>query len=127
MRALVISSISMIVIITGWAFFVNYSDKTLHELTDMIENDIMESVYSENWDKAEAQIEDLSDKWHERKKFYTFFFNTMAINETDYSIAKAKNFIKSNDLSLASGELSCIKEQLAFLHLNELITLDNIF
>lgn len=92
-----------------------------------IEDDILISVYAEDWDKAEEQLNDLSKKWHKQKKVYSFFFNTMDINDTDFSIARAKNYIYAKDVPLASGELNCVKEQLGFLHLNELITLDNVF
>ncbi|MDF2657185.1 MAG: hypothetical protein K0R19_3659 [Bacillota bacterium] len=127
MKALIVSLAIMVIVIAGWWVFVDYADSNLHELTGMIEDDILKSVYSEDWEKAGMQIEDLTDKWHKQKKIYTFFFNTSAVMETDYSIAKAKQYIKVNNLPLASGELGCIKEQLGFLHLNELITLDNIF
>ncbi len=127
MRSLIISIISLVVIITVWGFFVNYADKNIHELTGIIEDDILENVYAQNWDKAENQVSDLSKKWHDQKKTYTFFFDTAAVMETDYSIARAKQYIAAKDVTLASVELSCIKEQLGFLHLNELITLDNIF
>ena len=127
MKALIVSAASIVIVIVSWWIFVGYADNNIHELTSMIEDDILESVYSEDWGKAGMQIEDLTDKWHHQKKIYTFFFNTSAVMDTDYSIAKAKQYIKANDLALASGELGCIKEQLGFLHLNELITLDNIF
>lgn len=127
MRSLIISIISLAVIVAAWGIFVNYADKNIHELTGIIEDDILENVYAQNWDKAEDQIADLSKKWHDQKKTYTFFFDTAAVMETDYSIARAKHYITAKDISLASGELSCIKEQLGFLHLNELITLDNVF
>lgn len=127
MKALFISIISIGILLTSWGFFVNYADKNLHELTRMIEKDIMISVYSGDWQNAELKYKDLSEKWHKQKKIYTFFFDTSAVMDTDYSIARAKNYIYAEDIPLASGELNCIKEQLGFLHLNELITLDNIF
>ena len=106
---------------------MNYADENIHDLTRSIEDDIMVSVSAEDWVKAEEQFKDLSDRWHKQKKIYSFFFYTSAINDTDFSISRAKGYIKTKDASLASGELYCIKEQLAFLHLNELITLDNVF
>ncbi len=127
MRALVVSILAIAVIAASWGIFVNYSDKNIHKLMNTIEEDILISVYAEDWDKAADQFNDLSKKWHKQKKVYSFFFNTKAINDTDFSIARAKNYIYSRDISLASGELNCIKEQLGFLHLNELITLDNVF
>ncbi|HVI42376.1 MAG TPA: DUF4363 family protein [Anaerovoracaceae bacterium] len=127
MRALIISIVTVAVMISGWSIFVNYSDKNIHQLMNSIEDDILISVYAEDWDKAEDQYNDLSEKWHKQKKIYTFFFNTKDINDTDYSIARAKNYIYAKDVPLASGELNCIQEQLKFLHLNELITIDNVF
>lgn len=127
MRSLVVSVICMAVIISGWGVFVNHADRNIHELTGMIDNDILKSVYAEDWDSAQAQFADLSKKWHEQKKTYTYFFHTEAIMETDYSIARAEGYIKSNNVPLAAGELNLVRKQLGFLHLNELITLDNVF
>jgi len=126
-RALITSILCIAVIIASWSIFVNYSDKNIHKLMNTIEDDILISVYAEDWDKAEDQLNHLSKKWHKQKKIYSFFFNTMDINDTDFSIARAKNYVYAKDIPLASGELNCVKEQLGFLHLNELITLDNVF
>lgn len=127
MRALLISILGMIIIVTGWSIFVQYSDESIHKLVNSIEEEILINVQAEDWDKAADQFDRLSKGWHDQKKIYSFFFNTTDINQTDYSIARAKHYIYSKDLSLASGELNCIKEQLRFMHNNELITLDNIF
>lgn len=127
MRALIISILSVAVIIASWGIFVNYSDKSIHEMTNAIEDEILISVYAEDWTNAQAQFDEFSKKWHKEKKIYSFFYSTVSLNETDYSIARAKNYIYSENIALSSGELSCIKEQLGFLHLNELISLDNLF
>ena len=127
MKALIISFISIAVVVASWGVFVNYSDKNIHGLMNSIEDDILISVYAQDWDKAEKQFNDMAKKWHKQKKIYSFFFNTVDINETDYSIARAKNYIYARDIPLAAGELNCVREQLKFLHLNELITLDNTF
>lgn len=127
MKALIISFVSLAVVIASWGFFVNYSDKTIHHLMNAIEDDILISVYAEDWDKAKEQFNDMAERWHNQKKVYSFFFNTKDINETDYSIARAKNYIYARDVPLSTGELNCIREQLKFLHQNELITLDNTF
>lgn len=127
MKALIISFISLAVVIASWGFFVNYSDKTIHQLVYAIEEDILISVYSEDWDKAERQFNDMAGKWNKQKKIYSFFFNAKDVNETDYSIARAKNYIYARDIPLSTGELNCVREQLKFLHQNELITLDNAF
>ena len=127
MKSLIISVVSIAVLITSWIIFVNYADKNIHQLMNTIEDDIIVNVYEEDWNSASDKFKDLSEKWHKQKKVYSFFFDATAINNTDFSISKAKDYIKSQNISLAAGELNCIKEQLGFLHLNELITLDNVF
>jgi hypothetical protein len=117
----------MAVLISGWGIFVSYSDKSIHKLMNSIEDDILVSVYAQEWDRADKQFGKLSKDWHKQKGIYTFFFNTQEINNTDYTIARAKFYIKSKDSALAAGELNCAQEQLKFMHLNELITLDNVF
>lgn len=127
MRTLIISVISLSILVIGWCIFVRYADDNLHKLINRIDDDITVSVNSEEWEKASDSFKKLSESWHKQKKVYSLFMDTSAINETDYSIAKAKAYISAKNIPLATGELSCIKEQLSFLHLNELISIDNVF
>lgn len=126
MRALIISSISLVLLIIGWTIFSNYTDKNTHALMDCIENNIIISVQDENWDSAAQSFHKLSDQWHKNKKVYSFFLDTKDINNTDYSIARAKAYIAAENKALSTGELSAIKEQLKYLHSNELVALENI-
>ncbi len=127
MRSLIISIICFSILTISWALFVDYADENIHAMTGSIEDIIMKSITTEDWETADYQFEKLTDKWHKKKKVLTFFYHTSAINDTDFSIARAKGYIKSKDASMAIGELLCLKEQLAFLHLNDLITPENIF
>lgn len=127
MKALVAAIAAMIIIVSSWGVFVSYSDKHIHELMDLIEDDILIDVYAGEWISAESHFKRLSKEWHQQKKIYSFFFNNNDVNETDYAIARAKDYIKAKDAPLAAGELNCINEQLKFLHFNELASFDNIF
>ena len=127
MKSLIISIVSLGLFVSGWCVFVNFTDKNLHQLMGKIEDDIIVSVYQGEWDQSLESFKEVSDAWHKQKKVYSFFLDTSAINETDYSFARADEYIKAKNLPLTVGELSCIKEQLGFLHLNEQITLENIF
>jgi hypothetical protein len=127
MKALLVATAAMVIIVSSWGIFVSYSDKEIHELMNTIEDDILIDVYAGDWGKAESQFKQLSKEWHQQKKIYSFFFNNIDVNETDYAIARAKDYIKAKDAPLAAGELNCIKEQLKFLHFNELVSVDNIF
>lgn len=127
MRSLVISCAIIAAVVGGWLVFVNYADENVHRLINDIDNGLMVSVYAEDWEKASEQMDLLSDQWRDHKKIYTFFFNTREILDMDCAIARAKHYIESQDTALSAGELNAVREQLEFLHLNELISLDNIF
>ncbi|MBN7774156.1 DUF4363 family protein [Clostridium aminobutyricum] len=127
MRSLVVSFLCLVLLIGTWAVYSDYSDKKIHTYINDIENGILLDVTSDNWPQAEDKFNTLEDSWHQYKSIACFFFSTDKINEADYSIAKIKYYIKAEDGSNASGELSCLKEQLKFLHENESITLQNIF
>ncbi len=127
MRNFIISIICLGVLIGAWTAFDFYSDDKITAYKDELDNNIIKTVEAKEWEKAYEDFEALSEDWHKYKKAAAFFLDTQAINDTDYSIAKAKYYIKAKDLSNSSGELSCLKEQLTFLHYNESLALGNIF
>lgn len=126
MRALLTATFILILIVSTWGVFIHHVDDNIHLLIDIIEEDIEVNLEQPNWPGAYAGIKKLSEEWHDQKKVYAFFFSTLDMNEADYALAKAKSYISTENLSLAAGELANLKEQLKFLHSNELITLENL-
>lgn len=127
MRNFIISIVCLGILVGAWAVFGFYSNKTIDSYEQALENSIIKAVEAEQWEKAYTEFRNLSQDWHRYKKAAAFFLDTQAINDTDYSIAKAKYYIKAEDVSNSSGELASLKEQLVFLHQNESITWGNIF
>ena len=127
MRSFIASVCCLAVILAAWFVYIGYSDETLHGFMNDIEDTIIKQVEAENWSAAYDSFDDISDGWHKYKKTAGFFLDTQALNEADYTIARCKYYIKAQDVSNASGELACLKEQLAFLHKNERVNLENIF
>lgn len=127
MRSLIVSFLCLALLIGTWAVYSNYSDEKIHSYLNEIENQLIVDVMDGNWDRAESHFSTFEDDWHQYKSVACFFFSTDKINETDYSIAKIKYYIKAKDDSNASGELSCLMEQLKFLHGNESINMQNVF
>lgn len=128
MRNFVVSIICLGLLIGVWVVFDHYSKETIQGYMDQIDNNIIKTVETEEqWGKAYSDFEALSKDWHKYKKSAAFFLDTEAINDTDYTIARAKYYIKAEDVSNASGELACLKEQLQFLHYNESLSWGNIF
>ncbi len=127
MRNFIISIVCLGILVGAWAVFGFYSNHTIDRYEQALEDSIIKAVETEQWEKAYTEFRELSEDWHRYKKAAAFFLDTQAINDTDYSIAKAKYYIKAKDVSNSSGELACLKEQLVFLHQNESITWGNIF
>ncbi|MEA4986803.1 MAG: DUF4363 family protein [Anaerovorax sp.] len=127
MRSFIISIINILLILGIWLVFMFYCEKSIDELSKNLEQNIMIEIENDDWDSAEKHFSDFSDKWHDNKKIYTFFLDSRALLDTDFSIGRAESYIKSKDPSLSLGELSCIHEQLKFLYLNEKISLENLF
>jgi hypothetical protein len=126
MRALIISIICLGTLVAIWGTFDSYSDSKLDNFINEIKDTIMPSIEREDWEAAESAFDSLSDDWHKYKKISTFFFDRRILNETDYSVARTKYYIKAQDLSNSSGELNCLKEQFSFFHSNESFSLANI-
>lgn len=127
MRAFILSIVTMITLVVIWGVYVSYTHDHILKLTDSIEDHILVSIAEEDWESAQSAFDELSDKWHQQKKVYSFFVDTNTLNQADFAIAKAQAYLKARDYALAAGELANIKEQLHFMHTNELITLDNLF
>ncbi|QAT42528.1 DUF4363 family protein [Aminipila luticellarii] len=127
MRSFLISLSCLLLLVGSCLLYTNYSDNKIHEFTDTIEQDILADVEDGNWEQAKDRFNKFEDDWHDYKKIACFFFSTDKLNAADYSIARAKYYIICEDDSNSSGELSCLKEQLKFLHDNETFSLSNLF
>lgn len=126
MKALIVSTLSLAILIGCWGFFYHYSDQSLYSIIDECEESIMPAIEDENWEAAESAFEKQYDAWHQYRKKALFFLDTQQVSDADSNFAKTLMYIKAEDVSNSSGELLALKEQLKFLHENEGIYLRNI-
>ncbi len=127
MRNFIISIVCLGILVGAWTTFGLYSNQTISGYEHALKDNIITAIEAEDWEKAYQEFQCLSQDWHRYKKAAAFFLDTQLINDADYSIARARRYIKAKDVSNASGELACLKEQLVFLHQNESIAWRNIF
>lgn len=126
MKNFILSAICIVILIAAWCGFDLYSDRTLQGYMAEIETEVIASIDKGNWDKAAAAFSRTEKDWHKYKKHAAFFLDTRIMNDTDFSFARAKYYIKEKDSSNSTGELSCLREQLRTLHSNEELTLGNL-
>lgn len=127
MRALIIAFVCIALTISTWLLFLNHADESLHQMSAIVEKKVYTEVDKGQWQEAEKDFEQFTDKWHDHKDIYSLFLDHSIIAETDFSIARTKDYIKSKSTALSLAELSCIKEQLKLLHQNEMLSFDNVF
>lgn len=127
MRDFIISLLCLGLLVGAWTVFDSYSDSKINGYKEELETKIIKTTESGDWDKALSDFDVFSHDWQQYKKSAAFFLDTQTINDIDYSIAKAKYYIKAEDVSNSSGELSCLKEQLNYLHYNESLAPGNVF
>ena len=127
MKDLIAAICAVGILIGGWLLFANASQDRIDTFTGQIRDDILPAVESEQWEDAFEKVQQLSEDWHQYKKRAVFFLDTHTINEIDYSMAKSVKYVKAEDVSNASGELSAMVEQLTFLCANDEVNWGNIF
>lgn len=126
MRALLISTLALGLLIGCWYSFYRYSDATLHHMVSSCEEQVMPAIESGHWETAMDAFDSQYQEWHRYKKLALFILETDKVNDTDLAFAKTRMYIKACDLSNSSGELLALQESLQQLHQNEGLTLVNI-
>lgn len=127
MRAFLISFLSLALISGVWYAYETYSDDKLDAYRATIKDEILPAIEAERWSEAEAMFDSLASTWTDYREKAVFFFDTISINETDYTLARVKYYIKAKDVSNAAGELACLGEQLKLLGKNESLLIENVF
>ncbi len=127
MRAFLISFLSLALLSGIWYAYETYSDEKLNMYIATIEEKILPAIEAENWSEVETSFKPLESAWNDYRKKAVFFFDTISINEADYTLARVKYYIKAKDVSNAGGELACLGEQLKLLGKNESFLLENVF
>lgn len=126
MRDLLISTAIIVVLIGSWLCFDSYSNNSIKDLVNDIQEDIIPAVESEDWEKSRRLTEELSEEWHEYKKVALLFLSTEELSEIDYCIARSEKYVDAADISNSSGELNSLAEQMKFLISREKVSLENI-
>ena len=127
MKDLMIATLAVVLFISSWFLFLHYADGQSQAFRKQINEQVLEDIETGNWAHAEKQLKALSRDWHRFRKVSLFFLDTHAINDIDYSIARALMYTHARDDSNSTGELKAMVEQLSFLTDNESLSLQNIF
>ena len=126
MKDLIVSTLLIAALIGCWLIFYGYSEFRITGFIQAIDEVVLPMAEDGNWSESLQEMEKLNVNWHKYKGIALLFLDTEIINEIDYSVARATQYIKARDISNSSGELLFIREQLRFLSSNDRVSLANI-
>lgn len=125
MRSLVISIIALGLLMGSWGVFLNRADKAIHEMSASINEEIIPAVSAEDWRRSQERFSYMSTLWNQDRRLFSIYFDAISIGQIEGSLARAKEYLQSEEKSSASGELAYLDQQLLFVLENERLSLEN--
>lgn len=125
MRSLVIPVIVLGLLMGSWGVFLNRADKAIHEMSASINEEIIPAVSAEDWRRSQERFSYMSTLWNQDRRLFSIYFDAISIGQIEGSLARAKEYLQSEEKSFASGELAYLDQQLLFALENERLPLEN--
>lgn len=127
MRMVVISFIFLLILIFIWIWFHFTSIEiiTSYYWENLI--DLSNTIYNDNWDKAERDMIIYFKKWEETRNLWVYFINQNDIDKIDKSFNMLNVYINNFDKTMAQAELEQLRVYFNVIKENECFSLENIF
>ncbi|MEN6461324.1 MAG: DUF4363 family protein [Syntrophomonas sp.] len=122
-----LASIVVILALTIMAgFWTNYSlQKSTNDLVRQIDKVSIE-IRTKHWQSAKEQTEKLEKDWDQKAKWWPVFLDHQEMDNIDFSMARVKEYVTSQNNSLSLGQLSEIRLMLEHIPKKEAVNLENI-
>lgn len=125
MKALLTTSVMVIIMIGGWLAFSFYTDKSSEELVDYM-NAVYEDSYLEEWDGAADACNDFLDKWADSSRIYGLYMESACVHDIELSAKRCRAYVNARDRELALGESASILAHLKLMNESDRISLINV-
>ncbi|NLB53694.1 MAG: DUF4363 family protein [Syntrophomonadaceae bacterium] len=125
MRMLISILIALILLIGTGIWTNGYLQTSSDKLGLQIE-EICRDIEQESWDDAENKTRMLENTWQQSAKWWPVFLDHQEMDNIEFSLAKAKAFVESENKPLSLGQLSELKLMIEHLPIKEEINLKNI-
>jgi len=127
MKDLLISTLLLFLLLTGWLVFLTYACQQTDGFIAAIQEDLLPLIEAERWEECRQAADSLSSAWDRFRRLSLYFLDSGMLNEIDGALAKSIKYIQAEDISNSTGELNAIARQLKVLVDNQKITLQNVF
>lgn len=124
---MLISIMVTLAVLIGLGIWTNDSLQTTSDSLSMQIVDVCQDINEENWDDANQKTHRLETKWREDAHWWPVFLDHQEMDNIEFSLAKAKAFVATENRALALGQLSELKLMIEHLPIKEKINLKNIF
>lgn len=126
MRLLLVLTIILAVIIS-FSFWTNHLLQTsADEILQSIE-EIEQALGDNEWELARSRADELEKTWGEKAGWWPAVLDHQEIDNIEFSMAKTKEYIATEDASLSRGQLSELKLMISHIPEKESLKTINIF
>ncbi len=113
-------------LILGLGFWTNHSlEASTNELTGKIDRITVE-IEGGRWETAKQQTGKLEASWQEKAKWWPIFLDHQEMDNIEFSLAKAKEYVASRNDSLSRGQFSELRLMLKHIPEKEAVNMENI-
>lgn len=123
---MLISIMVTLAVLIGLGMWTNNSLQTTSDSLSMQIEEVRHDIDEENWDDANQKTHRLEIKWRKDARWWPVFLDHQEMDNIEFSLAKAKEFVATKNRALALGQLSELKLMIEHLPTKEKINLKNI-
>ncbi len=126
MRLLTTLAVILALVIGMGAWFNHSLQTSSDDLTGQIEM-LSSTIRQQDWETAVEHSENLEKLWEQKAKWWPVFLDHQEMDNIEFSLARVKEYVISQDDSLSLGQLSELKLMIEHIPRKEAVNLENIF
>lgn len=126
MRLLLSIIVTVALIIAGGLYINHQLRLSSEQLVGQIEQ-VSEAIKHNDWPVAARETDRLEQVWEQQAGWWPVFFEHYEMDNIEFSMAKSKEYVDSQDAALSLGQLSEIKLMIEHMPRKEAVSLDNVF
>ena len=126
MRLLSILAVILALIIGMSACFNHSLQTSSDDLTRQIQL-VSSTIRQQDWETAVKHSDNLEKLWEQKAKWWPVFLDHQEMDNIEFSLARVKEYVTSQDDALSLGQLSELKLMIEHIPRKEAVNLENIF
>jgi len=118
---------AILALVIGTGIWFNHSLQTSSDdLTRQIQL-VSSTIRQQDWETAVKHSEKLEKLWKQKAKWWPVFLDHQEMDNIEFSLARVKEYVTSEDDALSLGQLSELKLMIEHIPRKEAVNLENIF